>query len=480
MKKGYEIVIGLEIHAELCTKTKIFCGCENRFGAEPNTLCCPVCTGMPGMLPRLNASVVEYAVLLGHALNCKINNVSKMDRKNYFYPDLPNAYQISQFDVPLCENGSLTIHVDDAPRTIGITRIHIEEDAGKLIHDEETGATLADYNRGGVPLAEIVSEPDLRSADEAKAYMEAVAAVLLYLGISDAKMQEGSLRADVNVSVRPHGQKEYGTRVEMKNVNSFSAVHRAITYEAARQIDLIENGGSVEQQTRRWDDTKNKSLLMRSKENAQDYRYFPDPDQLTFEISPEKVAELKARVPELPIAKAARYQTEYALSAYDANLLTAQKDRADFFEAAVNCNECEPKAVANWLLGDVLKLLNDKKQELMDTALTPQNLAKMLAMVEKGTISNTAGKTVLGVLMQEDISPEAVVQQKGLAQISDSSALAAVVGGVLAANPGAVEDYKNGKTAVLGFLVGQCMKQSKGQGNPALLKELLEKALAAL
>lgn len=474
---GFEVVVGLEVHAELNTKSKIFCGCKNEFGAEVNTLCCPVCTGMPGTLPVLNKQVVEHAVKMGHALNCTINNVTKQDRKNYFYPDLPKAYQISQFDVPLCENGYLDVLVDSKVRRIGVTRIHMEEDAGKLIHDAESDGTLADYNRCGIPLIEIVSEPDMRSAEEAKAYMEGIADILLYLGISDAKMQEGSMRADVNVSVRPAGQKEYGTRAEMKNVNSFSAVYRAVQYEAKRQMDILAAGGSVEQETRRWDDAKGKSLLMRSKEDVQDYRYFPDPDLLTFVVEPEMVERLKQEIPELPLAKAQRYMHTFALSEYDALILTADKERALFFDKAVQLGLCEPKAVANWLVGDILKWLRDEKKQLSGTALTPQNLCKMISMIDKGTISGSAGKKVLQEMLEQDIDPEVVVRQKGLAQISDASALAGVIHKVLAANPKAVEDYRAGKTNVLGFIVGQCMKESRGQGNPAMIKELLLKAL---
>ncbi|MFV0412938.1 MAG: Asp-tRNA(Asn)/Glu-tRNA(Gln) amidotransferase subunit GatB [Oscillospiraceae bacterium] len=480
MNDNFEIVIGLEVHAELNTKSKIFCSCKNEFGAEPNTLCCPVCTGMPGTLPVLNQQVVEHAVKMGHALHCGINNVTKQDRKNYFYPDLPKAYQISQFDVPLCEKGYLDIFAGEEIRRIGVTRIHIEEDAGKLIHDDSTGGTLADYNRCGVPLIEIVSEPDMRSAEEAKVYMEGIANILLYLGISDAKMQEGSMRADVNVSVRPKGQKEYGTRAEMKNVNSFSAVFRAVEYEANRQIEILSKGGTVEQETRRWDDGKGKSLLMRSKEDAQDYRYFPDPDLLTFVVPAQRVQQLKEEVPELPLARAQRYMGEFLLSQYDAFLLTADKARADFFDAAVGLGLCEAKAVANWLLGDILKLLNDQKLLLQDTALTPANLAKMIALIEKGAISGAAGKKILEVILTQDQNPEELVQKLGLAQISDTSALQAIVSKVLATNPKAVADYKAGKTNVLGFVVGQCMRESKGQGNPALLKEMIEAAIQAL
>ncbi|MDL2324758.1 Asp-tRNA(Asn)/Glu-tRNA(Gln) amidotransferase subunit GatB [Ruminococcaceae bacterium OttesenSCG-928-A16] len=480
MNENFEIVIGLEVHAELNTESKIFCSCKNEFGAEPNTRCCPVCAGMPGTLPVLNQQVVESAIKMGHALHCEINNVTKSDRKNYFYPDLPKAYQISQFDVPLCGKGYLDILVNGEVRRIGVTRIHIEEDAGKLIHDDQSGGTLADYNRCGVPLIEIVSEPDLRSADEAKAYMESIAEILLYLGISEAKMEQGNMRADVNVSVRPRGQAEYGTRAEMKNVNSFSAVHRAVLYEANRQIEILSKGGTVEQETRRWDDVKGKSTLMRTKEDAQDYRYFPDPDLLTFVIPAEKVEELKVAVPELPLAKTQRYMQEFGLSEYDATLLAGQKQRATFFDAAAAYNLCEPKAIANWLLGDILKVLNDNKQELEDTALTPKNLAEMIELIEKGTVSGTAGKKVLDTILEKDIAPAEVVKQKGLAQISDTSALTAVVDTVLAKNPKAVEDYKGGKTNVLAFIIGQCMKESRGQGNPAILKEMVEKALQKL
>jgi aspartyl-tRNA(Asn)/glutamyl-tRNA(Gln) amidotransferase subunit B len=477
---NFEVVIGLEIHAELCTKTKIFCGCKNAFGAEVNTLCCPVCMGMPGTLPVLNKQVVDYAILMGHALHCGINRVSKNDRKNYFYPDLPKAYQISQFDIPLCENGYLDILVNGETKRIGITRIHIEEDAGKLIHDDSFDGTLADYNRCGVPLIEMVSEPDLRSADEAKAYMEAITNILLYLGISDAKMQEGSVRADVNVSVRPKGQAEFGTRTEMKNVNSFGAVYRAIQYEAARQIDVISHGGVIEQETRRWDDMKGKSYVMRSKEDAQDYRYFPDPDLLTFEVSEEHVQALKDSLPELPLAKTLRYVSDFGLVQVDAQLLASNKVRSGFFDACVALNKCDAKAISNWLIGDIAKILNERRLEIDETALTPENLTDMIALIEKGVISNTAAKTVLDVIIEKDVAPDTVVKEKGLAQVSDTGALGAIVNDVLAANEKAVADFKNGKTNVLGFLVGQCMKASKGQGNPAILREMLEAAIAQM
>ncbi|MBC5580146.1 Asp-tRNA(Asn)/Glu-tRNA(Gln) amidotransferase subunit GatB [Anaerofilum sp. BX8] len=480
MNNNFETVIGLEVHAELNTKTKIFCSCENRFGAEVNTLCCPICMGLPGTLPVLNRQVVESAVRMGHALNCRINGVTKQDRKNYFYPDLPKAYQISQFDVPLCEGGYLDVLVGDEVRRIGVTRIHIEEDAGKLIHDDSFDGTLCDYNRCGVPLIEIVSEPDLRSADEAKAYLETITTILLYLGISDAKMQEGSVRCDVNVSVRPRGASEFGTRCEMKNVNSFGAVYRAIVYEAERQMEVLASGGTIQQETRRWDDAKGKSILMRSKEDAQDYRYFPDPDLLTFVVSEEKIAALKASLPELPTARTLRYVKDFGLQKVDAQLLSVNKARADFFDACAALGRCEAKIAANWLLGDIAKILNEQRIEITDTALTPEHLADMIVLINKGTISNTAAKTVLEEIMRRDVEPAQVVEEKGLAQISDASALSGIVDQVLADNPKAVADYKKGKVNVAGFLVGQCMKASRGQGNPATLRDMVIEAIQKL
>lgn len=477
MNNNYEIVVGLEVHAELSTKTKIFCGCKNEFGAEVNTNVCPVCMGLPGTLPVLNEQVVEYAIKMGHALNCHINSVTKQDRKNYFYPDLPKSYQISQFDIPLCENGYLDVLVGDEVKRIGVTRIHIEEDAGKLIHDADLGGTLADYNRCGVPLIEIVSEPDIRSADEAKAYLDTIHTTLLYLGISDAKMQEGSVRCDVNVSVRPKGSTEFGTRVEMKNVNSFSAAHRAITYEANRQIDVLSHGGKIEQETRKWDDVKGRSVVLRSKEDAQDYRYFPDPDLLTFVVPQEKIDRLKARLPELPVAKTMRYMSEYGLSKADSELLALDKNVAEFFEKCVGGGKCSAKSVSNWILGDVFKILNERRCSINDLALTAENLSEMISLIEKKTISNAAGKTVFEIIVDTDKDPNEIVKEKGLAQVSDTGALAAIVEKVLANNEKAVNDYKSGKTNVVGFLVGQCMKESRGQGNPSILKEMVVAAI---
>lgn len=473
MNSNYEIVVGLEVHAELSTKTKIFCSCKNEFGAEVNTNVCPVCMGLPGTLPVLNEQVVEYAIKMGHALNCKINGVTKQDRKNYFYPDLPKSYQISQFDIPLCENGYLDVLVGDDVKRIGITRIHIEEDAGKLIHDDTFGGTLADYNRCGVPLIEIVSEPDIRSAEEAKAYLDTIHSILLYLGISDAKMQEGSVRCDVNVSVRPRGSKEFGTRVEMKNVSSFSATYRAINYEARRQIELLSNGGKVLQETRRWDDVKGVNVLLRSKEDAQDYRYFPDPDLLTFVVPQEKIDQLKAEIPELPVAKTMRYMKDYGLSRADSELLAINKNTASFFEECVEMKKCEPKSIVNWILGDIFKVINERRCEIKDLALTSKNLVEMISLIENKTISNAAGKTIMEIIIDNDKSPEEIVKEKGLAQVSDTSALSAIVEKVLTNNEKAVADFKSGKTNVIGYLVGQCMKESRGQGNPAMLKEMV-------
>ncbi len=477
---NYEIVIGLEVHAELNTKTKIYCGCKNSFGSEVNSNCCPICTGMPGTLPTLNRQVAEYAIRMGYALNCSINNVCKTDRKNYFYPDLPKAYQISQFDIPICENGFVDAIVDEDGTTkrIGVTRIHIEEDAGKLIHADTFDGSLVDFNRCGVPLIEIVSEPDMRSSAEAKAYLDSIKSILQYLDISDCKMQEGSIRCDVNVSVRPQGQKEFGTRCEMKNVNSFSAVVRAIDYEAQRQIEVLEDGGVIRQETRRWDDMAGESYVMRTKEDAHDYRYFPDPDLMTLVIEEERLEELKASIPELPGAKLLRYMQEYKLPFFDANLLSESVDKAAYFEEAMAIGSCQPKSLSNWILGDVSRILNEKNIGIHDTSLTAQKLCQMVELIEKGTISNTAGKTVLEEIIFSDKVAEDVVKEKGLAQISDAGALEAIVSQVIAANEKVVADYKGGKSNALGFLVGQCMRLSKGQGNPALLRELLEKALA--
>lgn len=479
--KDYEIIVGLEIHAELSTKTKIYCGCKNSFGSEVNSNCCPVCTGMPGALPTLNKTVVEYAVKAGHALNCKINNVSKQDRKNYFYPDLPKAYQISQFDIPVCDKGYVDVVLDEKGNTkrIGVTRIHIEEDAGKLIHLDGSNGSLVDFNRCGVPLIEIVSEPDIRSSAQAKAYLDTIKAILSNIGVSDCKMQEGSLRCDVNVSVHKVGE-PFGTRVEMKNVSTFSGACKAIDYEANRQIELLGKGGVVEQETRRWDDANGVNVLLRTKENANDYRYFPEPDLLTIVIPKVRVEELKNELPELPNKKLLRLMDEYKIPHFDANLLVENIEKGEFFEACCKKSSCEPKNISNWILGDVSRILNEKRLTLSDCNLSVENLISMVELIEKGTISNAAGKVVIEEIMFSEKTPDDVVKEKGLAQISDDSALEQIVRDVLAANPKPVQDYKNGKTNVAGFLVGQCMKATKGKGNPAKLREIVEAEISKI
>lgn len=475
----YETVIGLEIHAELNTATKIYCSCKNSFGAEVNTQCCPICTGMPGTLPTLNEKVVEKAVKMGCALHCGINRICKQDRKNYFYPDLPKAYQISQFDVPLCEHGYVEILVDGKKKKIGVTRIHIEEDAGKLLHGDSFEGSLVDFNRCGVPLIEIVSEPDLRSAEEAKVYLETVRSILQCLDVSDCKMQEGSIRCDVNVSVRPSGSSKFGTRCEMKNVNSFNGTAHAIEYEAKRQIEIIENGGKIVQETRRWDDAKGMNFVMRSKEDAQDYRYFPEPDLRTIVLGESYVENIKASIPELPNKKQFRYMDDYDLTEFDAGLLAQNDDKAEFFEKCAAIKKVNPKTVANWLNGDITRIVNERNIKLCDAEITPEKLVSLLVLVEKGTISNTVGKTVLEEIFETRKEPDEIVREKGLAQVSDTAELEALVGDILSKNEKSVADYKGGKSNALGFLIGQCMRASKGKGNPQILRELLKKQLDA-
>lgn len=470
---SYQMVVGLEVHAELSTKSKIYCSCKNEFGLEVNSVCCPVCMGMPGTLPTLNERVVEYAVKMGHALHCEIHPISKQDRKNYFYPDLPKAYQISQFDIPLCENGYLDILVDGKEKRIGVTRIHIEEDAGKLLHDDSFAGSLVDFNRCGVPLIEIVSEPDMRSSAEAKAYLETIKSYLLYLGISDAKMQEGSVRCDVNVSVmNPDGS--FGTRCEMKNVNTFSGACRAIEYEFKRQIEVIEAGGTIQQETRRWDDAKGITVSLRSKEDAHDYRYFPEPDLKTIVLEESYIEELKKQIPEMPNYKVARYMKDYGLSQNDATLIAENLDRTKLFEETVEANpEVNAKAVSNWVLVDVSRVVNETGKSIFETELDPKRLSDLIFEIQKSTISNSAGKTVFEELLVSGKPVAEIIQEKGLAQISDSSALKGIVDEVLGNNQKSVDDYRGGKTNALGFLVGQCMKATKGKGNPGLIKEMI-------
>ena len=471
-RSDYEVVIGLEVHAELSTKTKIFCSCPNEFGGEPNTHCCPVCMAMPGALPVLNEKVVEYAVKAGLATNCEISRDSKNDRKNYFYPDTPRAYQISQFDKPLCEHGFVEIEDDEGNlKKVRLLRIHIEDDAGKLNHDEFGGGSLVDLNRAGVPLIESVSEPDLRSAGEAERYLKKLKSIFEYIEVSDCKMQEGSFRADVNVSVRKKGDTKFGTRTEMKNMNSFRSIVRAIEYEKNRQIDLIEEGGTVEQTSLRWDDVSGRTFPMRSKEDAQDYRYFPDPDLVAIRLSEEYIENIKKNLPELPESRKARYMSEYGLSEKDARLITASKYLSDLFEGAKNICE-NAKLSANWILSDISRILNEKEMEPEQIPFTAEQLGKMIVLIEKGTISSAIGKKVLDELFENPNDPEEIVKSKGWIQISDEGAIKKIVMQVLDANPQSIADFKAGKDRALGFLVGQAMKATKGKANPQMLNKM--------
>ena len=471
-RDSYEIVMGLEVHSELSTKTKIFCSCSTEFGGEPNAHTCPICMAMPGTLPVLNEKVVEYAVKAGLATNCEISRNSKNDRKNYFYPDLPKSYQISQFDKPLCEHGYIEIEDDEGnPKKIGITRIHIEEDAGKLNHDEFGGGSLVDLNRAGVPLIEIVSEPDLRSAGEVDRYLKKLKSILEYIEVSDCKMQEGSFRADVNVSVRKKGQAEFGTRTEMKNMNSFRAITRAIEYESERQIDVLEDGGKIDQETLRWDDVSGKTFSMRDKEDAQDYRYFPEPDLVAIRLSEEYIQDIKSNLPEMPESRRARYINEFNLSEKDANLLTNSKYLSNMFESAEKiCGNA--KAVANWLLSDISRILNEKEMEPSDIPFTAEHLAKLVELIDKGTISSAIGKKVVTELFENPEDPQKIIEEKGWIQISDEGAIKEVVLKVLENNPQSVSDFKAGKDKALGFLVGQAMKETKGKANPQMLNKM--------
>ena len=477
MAKQYETVIGLEVHVELATKTKIFCGCSTAFGGAPNTHTCPVCTGMPGSLPVLNKQVVEYAAAIGLATNCEITQVCKFDRKNYFYPDNPQNYQISQLYLPIARNGYVEIEVGEQKKKIRIHEMHMEEDAGKLVHDEWDDTSLVDYNRSGVPLVEIVSEPDMRSADEVMAYLEKLRLIIQYLGASDCKLQEGSMRADVNLSVREVGASEFGTRTEMKNLNSFKAIARAIDGERQRQIDLIEAGRAVVQETRRWDDNKESSHAMRSKEDAQDYRYFPEPDLVPIVISDEWIAEIKARQPEFRTEKLERYNREFDIPRYDAEIITNSKKMADIFEATTAiCGK--PKKVANWLMVETLRLLKERGQEPEDICFAPEYLAKLIELTEAGTINSSVAKEVFEKIFDENVDPEKYVEEKGLKIVQDDGALEEVLEKVIADNPQAVADYKGGKEKALGALVGQTMKAMKGKANPGAVNKKLREMLA--
>ena len=470
-REDYEVVIGLEVHAELSTKTKIFCSCPTAFGAAPNTHTCPICMAMPGTLPVLNEKVVEYAVKAGLATNCEISRNSKNDRKNYFYPDLPKAYQISQFDKPLCEHGYVEIDTKEGKKKIRITRIHIEEDAGKLNHDEFGGGSLVDLNRAGVPLIETVSEPDIRSAEEAESYLRKLKSIFEYIEVSDCKMQEGSLRADVNVSVKKKTDTKLGTRTEMKNMNSFRSIVRAIEYEVDRQIDILEDGGTITQETLRWDDVSGKTFPMRDKEDAQDYRYFPDPDLVAIKLSEEYIQNIKDNLPELPESRKQRYLEEYNLSEKDAKLLTSSKYLSDLFEGAVKvCNN--PKAVNNWIISDISRILNETETEPISIPFDSNQLGKLVILIDKGTISSSIGKKGLVELFENPRDPEDIIKEKGWIQISDEGAIKEVVMKILEANPQSIADYKAGKDKALGFLVGQAMKETKGKANPQMLNKM--------
>ncbi len=478
MSKQYETVIGLEVHVELATRTKIFCSCSTRFGGAPNTHTCPVCTGMPGALPVLNKKVVEYAMAVGLAANCKINQLCKFDRKNYFYPDNPQNYQISQLYLPICHDGWVEIETAQGQKKkIGIHEIHMEEDAGKLIHDEWEDCSLVDYNRSGVPLIEIVSEPDMRSADEVIAYLEKLRLMIQYLGASDCKLQEGSMRADVNLSVREAGTESFGTRTEMKNLNSFKAIARAIEGERQRQIELLEDGKAVIQETRRWDDNKESSKPMRSKEDAKDYRYFPDPDLPPVVISDQWIEKVRAAQPELRDEKMERYQNEYGLPAYDASILTESKAMADLFEETVKLCK-KPKEASNWLMVEAMRLLKEKAMEPEEMGLSAVSLAALIDMVESKEINRTIAKTVFQEMFDQDLDPRQYVKEHGLGMVADDGALRKAIEQVMEENPQSVADYKSGKTKAMGYLVGQTMKAMKGKADPAsvssMVKEMLE------
>ena len=475
--KQYETVIGLEVHVELATKTKIFCSCSTEFGGAPNTHTCPVCTGMPGSLPVLNKQVVEYAMAVGLATNCSITQNCKFDRKNYFYPDNPQNYQISQLYKPICTNGYVEIKGDHGEKKqVRIHEIHMEEDAGKLVHDDWNDCSLVDLNRSGVPLIEIVSEPDMRSSDEVIAYLEKLRLIIQYLGASDCKLNEGSMRADVNLSVREYGAKEFGTRTEMKNLNSFKAIARAIENERERQIDLIEAGEAVIQETRRWDDTKEYSYAMRSKEDAQDYRYFPDPDLVPIIISDEWMAEVKSKEPEFRDEKMARYISEFNLPEYDADIITLYKPLADLFEAAVQKGSA-PKEASNWLMGETMRIVKDKGIEPDQVKLTGENFAKFLKLIENDVINKTVAKEVFEAIFDGGVNPEAYVEEHGLKMDNDTDGLKKIIEEVVANNPKAVADYQGGNKKAIGALVGQTMKATQGKANPQMINKILNEIL---
>ena len=476
----YEAVIGLEIHCELKTKTKIFCGCATGFGAEQNTHVCPVCLGLPGVLPTVNKRVVEFGIKAGLATNCTINKYSKFDRKNYYYPDLPKNWQTSQYDLPIAEHGWVDIDVDGEKKRIRLTRIHMEEDAGKLVHSgttiKDSATSNVDYNRTGVPLLEIVSEPDLRSAEEARAYMEKIKAIMEYIDVSNCRMEEGNLRADINVSLRPVGTKELGTRTEMKNINSFKNLEDAINYEIERQEEVLEDGGHVVQETRTFDPARGITLSMRSKENAHDYRYMPEPDLPPIVTSEETIEKYRSELPELPDARCARLEKEYGLSDYDAGIITSSRAMAEYFDAVV-ATGADPKLAANWIMGDLAKNLNEDGIDITKSPVSAERLGKMIGLIMKDTISGKIAKKVFKEMWTNEDEPEKIVKDKGLVQITDTGAIEAAVDAAIAANPKAVEEYKGGKKKAIGFLVGQIMKETKGRANPGVVNQLLTKNL---
>lgn len=476
---NYQMVVGLEVHVELSTKSKIFCSCTTEFGGEPNTHVCPVCSGMPGVLPVLNKKVVDFAIRAGLATNCEITRYNKFDRKNYFYPDLPKAYQVSQLYLPICRNGKVEIEVEGEKKYIGIHEIHMEEDAGKLVHDPWDDCTLVDYNRCGVPLLEIVSEPDFRSADEVIAYLTKLRETMMYLGVSDCKMQEGSMRADVNISVMPMGSTKFGTRTEMKNMNSFKAIYKAINYEANRQIELLESGGVVTQETRRWDDNKDASFAMRSKENAQDYRYFPEPDLLPIEISDEWIQKTVDNMPELPEAKRARYMSEFGLSEYDASVITAERQIAYIFEDATKiCGK--PKEVCNYVMGELMRLMSETGTLAEELEMDPAKIAEIIELVTSGKINRTAAKEVFEAVFRENVDPDKYIEEHDLVMVDNSDEVEAIITQVINDNPKSIEDLKAGKAKARGFLVGQTMKALKGKANPQTVNKILDEKLAEI
>ncbi|MBU0675838.1 MAG: Asp-tRNA(Asn)/Glu-tRNA(Gln) amidotransferase subunit GatB [Proteobacteria bacterium] len=472
----FETVIGLEIHAQLKTNTKIFCGCSTEFGKPPNTNTCPVCLGMPGVLPVLNRTVVEYAIRMGLATNCEINRTNQFARKNYFYPDLPKGYQISQFELPICEHGWVEITVDDTIKRIGLTRIHMEEDAGKLIHDDHEPVSYVDLNRTGTPLIEIVSEPDLRSPEEAAAYLRKLHAIVRYLDICDGNMQEGSFRCDANISLRPKGQEAFGTRTELKNMNSFRNVQKALEYEVRRQRDILLDGGKVVQQTLLWDPDTNRTNAMRSKEEAHDYRYFPDPDLVPIVISEEWINEITVSLPELPHQRKSRLIETLGLSEDDAGIITGDRELADYFETALVRYD-NGKKLANWIMTELLRELKERDQEISQCQVTPDGLAELLTMVDKGTISGKIAKTVFQEMMVSGKDAGTVVKEKNLVQMSDEGDLLKMIDEIISANPDQVTEYRGGKTKLMGFFVGQLMQKTKGRANPQLANQLLAKAL---